>query len=174
MIKNRVITLKMVDGLPVVPGDVFVTAEDDAHYIAYSNKVTPVPGTGGTHLPVAYVNVLSVAGDDALCTVVAADEKFAEIDPENKGEVMTQYKLDAGKIERWPVWLCVGTRPDPDDAQKRIPFKDVFRPKLPVGPLPWTIGECVITAAEPSIPSNIGPVDLVKNLDNATLEAEIL
>lgn len=169
--KNRIMKLEVVDDLPVVLGEVYVTPETDGHYTVCESRVSESAVHKGTHRVVAHLLAMELGATSGLFAVFAEDKEFTTIDPDNTGKVMTQYKLDAEKIKEWPVWRGEGTQPDSEDPKKTIPWSGIVRPTLPVGPLPWTIGDIIVTQARPSILSSIGSVNLINNLDTATTAA---
>ena len=97
MMKNRVMTLKVVDGLPEVPGAEFVSAEVPGLFIAYGPKVKGV-NTRWTHP--AYAYVWEWKKDNFV--VFADKAAFTKIDPTNKGKIFTTWEKTPSNIAQWP------------------------------------------------------------------------
>lgn len=102
MMKNRIMPLKVTNGVPVVPGAVDVEFQHEVNgrkfFVAYGDWAT-----GGYHKRsrgpdqvVAYLWEWK-AGNFA---VFAKD--FSKIDPDNKGRVMTEWKKTAANLNEWP------------------------------------------------------------------------
>jgi hypothetical protein len=98
VISNRILTLQIVDGVPVVPGAVDVSSQENGLYVAYGAfaKGVNTKQMRGPDQVVAYL----WEAKPGLFAVFADD--FAAIDPLGTGETMKDWKKIPANMAQWP------------------------------------------------------------------------
>jgi hypothetical protein len=166
MKKAKVMKLsKDGEGLPIVPGALDVSEELPGVYIAYGDPV-PNPNGKGSRRGADQVQAYLTEHDTGEYVVVAEENEFSVIDPEDEGvrpqDVRPTYRF----------YSIDGTQPDPKggDPISFSGLKHAFSkgniPALPpTAQVPWVIGDMTVTNMRPSLPAafNQEQYDAVEN-----------
>ena len=157
---DRILTLKVVDDLPVVPGCHHVSPQTPGLFVAYGalvDKAYP-----------AYAYIMQVSGT----TFHVFSEHMATIDPLNAGQTLADY-YSANK-QNWKHFRCNGQRLIEGKWVKTTGFNYKYTGDSPnTDPSaisPWQPeADVKVESAKPTIPTSIGPTDLSELLPKPTI-----